>query len=68
MGFVILEFVDGSLLFRVVMVDFVMIVVVYVFFVWKSNSSVYDMYWSIVFSYLSIWLFFVYDGVDWNWM
>ena len=67
-GYATLESVDGSLLFRAAMADFAMTVVVYVFSVWKSNSSAYDMYWSIVPSYLSIWLFFVHDGTDWNWM
>ena len=60
--------VAGSLLWRAGAADLAMTLVVFGFSLWKGNSSTYDAYWSVIPSYLTIWLFFLCDGSSWNWM
>ena len=68
-GWWVTHMVDGSLLWRAGVADLAMTLVIFGFSVWKRNSSTYDAYWSVIPSYLTIWLFFLCDGSSsWNWM
>ena len=67
-GWWVAEQVDGGLIWRAAAADLVMTVAVFGFSLWKSNTSTYDAYWSVIPSFLSVWLFFVCGGADWNWM
>ncbi len=58
--------VDGGLVWRAGMADLVMTFVVFGFSLWKTNSSAYDAYWSVIPSFLTIWLYWVCDGANWT--
>jgi len=68
MGWWAADAAEGSVLIRAGVADLVMTLGVFSFSVWKSNSSAYDAYWSVIPCYLTIWLFHVMGGEGWNWM
>ena len=57
-GYAVAATIEGSLLWRAGWADLAMTVVVFGFSLWKRDSSTYDAYWSVIPSYLTIWLFF----------
>ena len=68
LGIWVADAVEGTLIWRAGAADLAMTFMVFGFSLWKSNSSTYDAYWSVIPSYLTIWLFFVCDGASWSWL
>ena len=48
--------------------DLAMTLVIFAASIWKSNTSAYDAFWSVIPSYFSVWLWFEFDGANWSWM
>jgi len=68
LGWWVADTVEGSLVLRAGAADLAMTLLVFAFSLWKANSSTYDAYWSVIPSYLTVWLFFHADGAGWGWM
>lgn len=66
LGWLVAQQVDGDLVVRAGAADLAMTGLVFAFSIWKSNTSAYDAYWSVIPSYLTVWLFIVCDGTDWS--
>ncbi|MEC9073198.1 MAG: DUF1295 domain-containing protein [Myxococcota bacterium] len=60
--------VHGELIFRAGVTDLVMTFAIFAVSLWRSNSSVYDAYWSVIPSLLTVWLGWHYAGESWTWM
>lgn len=58
--------VDGTLVVRAAAADLAMTALVFGFSIWRSNTSAYDAYWSVIPSYLTVWLFCVCEGSSWS--
>jgi steroid 5-alpha reductase family enzyme len=67
-GWWVATITDSSLILKAGVADLVMTVMIFACSLWKTNSSAYDAYWSVIPFYLVVWLFMVTDGNQWNWM
>lgn len=67
-GVLTVEAVDGHPLVRLGAADLAMTLVIFAASIWKSNTSAYDAFWSVIPSYFSVWLWFEFDGANWSWM
>ena len=68
LGYLTIEWIEGDPIWRVGVADIVMTFGIFAVSLWKSNSSAYDAYWSIIPSYLTVWLWSEYDGMTWDWL
>ena len=66
LGLWVAQSVEGELIIRAGLADLAMTGLIFAFSLWKKNTSAYDAYWSIIPSYLTIWLFFIADGASWG--
>jgi len=65
-GWWVTQVVTGHLIWRGAAADLAMTCVIFAVSVWKSNSSAYDAYWSVIPFLLPVWLFFELDGSTWQ--
>ena len=65
-GWWIASAVSGDLLWRAGAADLAMTALIFAFSLLKKNTSTYDAYWSVIPSYLSLWLFVLCDGMSWG--
>jgi len=66
-GVWVAEQVTGSLILKAGLADIAMTLVIFSFSLWKSNSSTYDAYWSVIPFYLVLWLLLMTDNSQWHW-
>ena len=66
LGWWVAHSLEGALMLRAGVADLAMTGLIFIFSLWKSNTSAYDAFWSVFPSYLSIWLFFLCDGFSWG--
>ncbi len=66
LGWWVAHSLEGALMLRAGVADLAMTGLVFIFSLWKVNTSAYDAFWSIIPSYLTIWLFFLCDGANWG--
>jgi len=66
LGWWVAQSVEGDLMVRAGVADLAMTGLIFVFSLWKANTSAYDAFWSIIPSYLTVWLFIVCDGQSWG--
>ncbi len=57
---------DAHVILRAAVADLVMTALIFAVSVYKSNSSTYDAYWSVVPFLLVVWLFFELNGSAWQ--
>ena len=66
LGLWVAQSMEGDLILRAGAADLAMTGLVFLFSLWKSNTSAYDAFWSVIPSYLTIWLVFVAGGESWG--
>ena len=65
-GWWVAHSLPGHPMLRAAAADLAMTVLVFACSVWKSNSSTYDAYWSVIPFLLVMWLFALTDGLGWH--
>lgn len=65
-GWWMTQAVSGHLILRAAAADLVMTGMIFGCSMWKSNSSAYDAYWSVIPFLLTVWLWFEVDGAEWQ--
>lgn len=65
-GFITAEISTGQPIIRAGIANLAMTVSIFIVSIWKKNSSAYDAYWSIIPSFLTIWLFFEPNTQPWG--
>ena len=65
-GWWVAHSLPGHPMLRAAAADLAMTALVFACSVWKSNSSTYDAYWSVIPFLLVVWLFALSDGLGWH--
>ncbi len=60
------ELVPSTLIIQAGVADVVMTILIFAVSLWKRNSSAYDAYWSVIPSFLTVWLFVKTNGMNWS--
>lgn len=66
LGAIVAELTPGTLILQAGVADLVMTIAIFTVSVWKTNSSAYDAYWSVIPSFLTVWLLVKADGLNWS--
>tara|TARA_A100001037_G_C15136911_1_gene631661 strand:+ start:1668 stop:2546 length:879 start_codon:yes stop_codon:yes gene_type:complete len=66
LGYVAMEVVEGHSIFRAAVANTIMTFVIFCVSLWKENSSAYDAYWSVIPSFLTIWLIIEPNATSWG--